>query len=133
MVGGASILGNCASFLRVDDNKTELFSFLSGIFHDSFQLARKQLVATDGDAVRCKPPLPDITGLAPCNHENADTRMMLHAVYVAHAGHRKLTIRTVNTDVVVLAVALHAPWMRIMKCGCLSAWTRFFGSWQPMR
>ena len=103
MVGGASIPGNWASFLRVDDNMTELFSFLSGALHDSFQLAEKQLVITDGDTVLSKPPLPDITGLAPCNHEEADIRMMLHA---AHAGHNKIIIRTVDTDVVVLAVAL---------------------------
>ena len=46
VVGGASIPGNWASFLRVDDNKTELFSFLSGALLDSFQLAGKQLVIT---------------------------------------------------------------------------------------
>ena len=103
MVGDASIPGNWASFLRVDDNITELFSFLSGALHDSFQLAEKQLVITDVDTVLSKPPLQDITGLAPCNHEEADTRMMLH---VAHAGHSKIIIRTVDTDVVVLAVAL---------------------------
>jgi len=32
--------------------------------------------------------------------------MMLHATHAAHAGHSKITIRTVDTDVVVLAVAL---------------------------
>jgi len=32
--------------------------------------------------------------------------MMLHAVHDADAGHSKITIRTVDTDVVVLAVAL---------------------------
>jgi len=37
----ASIPGNWASFLRVDDNKTELLSFLSGALLDSFQLAEK--------------------------------------------------------------------------------------------
>ena len=106
VVGCASIPGNWASFLRVDDNKAELFSFLSGALHDSFQLADKQLVITDGDAVLSKPSLPDTTGLAPCNHEEADTRMMLHTAHAAHAGHSKITIRTVDTDVVVLAVAL---------------------------
>ena len=28
--------GNWAGFLRVDENKSELFSFLSGVLHDSF-------------------------------------------------------------------------------------------------
>jgi len=31
---------------------------------------------------------------------------MRHAAHTAHAGHNKFTIRTVDTDVVVLAVAL---------------------------
>ena len=106
-MGGASISGNWASFLRVDINKTELFSFLSGALLDSFQLADKQLVITDGDAVLSKPPFLDTTRLiAPCTQEEADSRMMLHAAHAAHAGHSKITIRTVDTDVVVLAVAL---------------------------
>jgi len=61
-----SIPGNWASFLRVDDNKTELFSFLSGTLLNSFQLA-------DGDAVLSKPLLLDTTQLAPCTHEEADS------------------------------------------------------------
>jgi len=69
VVGCASIPSNWANFLRVDDYSTELFSFLSGALHDSIPLADKLLVIKDGDAVLNKPPLPDTTGLAPCNHE----------------------------------------------------------------
>ena len=69
MVGGATIPGNWASFLRVDENKTELFSFLSGVLYDSFQLADKELLITKGDDVLRKPPLLDTSALAPCNHE----------------------------------------------------------------
>ena len=107
VVGSATIPGNWNSFLRVDENKTELFSFLSGILQDSFQLADKQLVITDGDDVMSKPPIPDTAALAPCNHEEADSRIMLHAAHAAHHnGYKKILIRTVDTDVVVLAVAL---------------------------
>ena len=60
----ASIPSNWVSFLRVD-NKTELFSFLSGALLDSFQLAKKQLVTTNRDTVLSKPPLQDTTSLAP--------------------------------------------------------------------
>jgi len=83
-VGGASIPGNWASFLRVDDNKTELFSFLSGVLLDCFQLVDKQLVITDGDTVLSKLPLLDTTRLAPCTQEEADSHMMLHAAHAAH-------------------------------------------------
>ena len=50
-----------------------------------------------------KSSLPDTSALSPCNHEEADSRIMLHA---AHAAYKKILIRTVDTDVVVLAVAL---------------------------
>ena len=69
MVGGATIPGNWASFLRVDENKTELFSFVSGVLYDSFQLADKELLITKGDDVLRKSPLLDTSALAPCNHE----------------------------------------------------------------
>ena len=73
MVGGARISGNWASFFRVNENMTELFSFLSGILHDSFQLADKDLVITEGVDFLSKPPLQDIAALSPCNYKEADT------------------------------------------------------------
>ena len=57
-----------------------------------------------------KPVLPDLTSLAPCNHEEADTRMLLHASHAAQHGHHAILIRTVDTDVVVLAVSLVQGW-----------------------
>jgi len=100
------IPGNWASFLRVDENKTELFNFLSGVLYNSFQLADKELVITKGDDVLRKPLLLDTSALAPCNYEEADSCIMLHATHAAHNGHKKILVRTVDTDVVVLAVAL---------------------------
>ena len=44
--------------------------------------------------------------LSPCNHEEADTRMILHVNHATHHGHHKIMIRTVDTDVVVLAVSV---------------------------
>ena len=43
--------------------------------------------------------------ITPCNHEEADTRIILHAAHCARLGHQKVAIRTVDTDVLVLAVA----------------------------
>lgn len=67
---------------------------------------RLELLITKGDNVLSKPPLLDPSALAPCNQEEADTRIMLHAARAAHNGHNKIFICTVVTDVVVLAVAL---------------------------
>lgn len=40
-----------------------------------------------------------------CSHEEADTRLILHAAHAATAGHRVVVIRSPDTDVAVLAVA----------------------------
>jgi len=104
-VAAAAIPGNWQNFLRVGSNKTELFRFLSAALMEWFDQKDKQLVITDGEAVLRKPLLPDLTSLVPCNHEEADSRMLLHASHAAQHGHHAILIRTVDTDVVVLAVS----------------------------
>ncbi|KAL8585219.1 hypothetical protein ACOMHN_013234 [Nucella lapillus] len=106
VVAAAAIPGNWQNFLRVDSNKTELFRFLSAALMEWFDQEDKQHVITDGEAVLSKPLLPDLTSLAPCNHEEADSRMLLHASHTAQHGHHAILIRTIDTDVVVLAVSL---------------------------
>lgn len=44
--------------------------------------------------------------LAPCSHEEADTRMMIHAFHASLHGHRRIKIRTNDTDVLVLAISV---------------------------
>ena len=63
--------------MLVEDNKRELFQFLTSYVRDNFQ---------------------------PCNHEEADSRMFVHAYDAARNGYKKLLIRTVDTDVAVLAI-----------------------------
>ena len=88
----------------MDDNKTELFSFLS---HQVILLQRegKAVYATDGLDVLCSMAQIDLTGLVPCSHEEADTRLFLHVADAVKKGYRKLLVRTVDTDVVVVAIA----------------------------
>ena len=40
---------------------------------------------------------------ATCSQEEADKCLLLHVAYAVQKGSKKVTIRTVNTDVVVLA------------------------------
>ena len=47
---------------------------------------------------------PDYS-LSPCSHEEADTRLLLHVAHAVQKGIRRVAIRTVDTDVVALAVA----------------------------
>ena len=90
-------------FLRLDENKTELFKFFA---EETVTLGgEKQVISTLGDQFISYPPRVDVSNLAPCSHEEADTRMLLHAAGAANQGFRKILIRTVATDVVVLSVA----------------------------
>ncbi|KAG1652706.1 hypothetical protein GQR58_026116 [Nymphon striatum] len=66
----------------------------------------KQLVVTDGEKVCSKPPLSELSLLAPCTHEEADSRIVLYVSHASRHGHNKIMIRTVDTVVVVLAVSV---------------------------
>ena len=48
----------------------------------------------------------DLTAVSPCKQEEADTRMMLHLQHAAEQGHTKAYLRTVDSDMVVLAINL---------------------------
>lgn len=67
----------------------------------------KQIVTTNGSEVVCSPP-QDTSLLAPCNHEEADTRMIFHLADAVSKGFQKILLCTVDTDVVVLSVAAAA-------------------------
>ena len=95
---------NWQDFLRSDDDKKELFTFLSEQAM-TIVIEGKQIVATHGTKVLCSPPLMVGSTLSPCSHEEADTRMMVHVADAVGNGHKSIMIRTADTDVVVLAVA----------------------------
>ena len=92
------------AFLRLDENKKELFAFLS-IEAGSLETEGTELVFTLKEGVVCYPARETLM-LAPCSHEEADTRMMVHVADAAASGYSSIPIRTVDTDVVALAVAV---------------------------
>ena len=93
------------SFLRIDKNKTKLLRFLSEQIITNIETS-KIVVA----AFKCRVlTLNDSNNgtLSPCNHEEVDTRIFLHALDMRrHSGIQRVMIKTVDTVVVVLAVAL---------------------------
>ena len=94
---------NWQQFLREEGNKTELFAFLvEHIRH--ILVTDKQIVTTNSSGVVCIPP-KNTSYLAPCNHEKADTRMIVHLADALGDGFHKMMLRSSDTDVVVLAVA----------------------------
>ena len=87
-----------AEFLRINENKTELFAFLR---REIVTISTdKQVICTLDRDVICRQPM-DNEGLASCSHEETGSRMMVH---VAHAANTHNKIRTVDSDVVMLAV-----------------------------
>ena len=48
----------------------------------------------------------DSERFSPCNHEEADMRMFLHLKDFSARGHRKVSLKIVDTDVVIIAISL---------------------------
>ena len=96
---------NWKDLLRVDQNKTELSGFLSREAIHIPIADGKDMYATCGTEVLCSPAESDLTSLAPCSHKEVGTRLLLHVADAVQKGIRKVAIRTVDTDVMVLAVA----------------------------
>ena len=68
-------------------------------------LQDKELFTTILSDCVSSPAGRDVGAVAPCMHEEADTRIFLHVAAAASAGHRRVIIRTSDSDVVVLAVS----------------------------
>ena len=68
----------------------------------------KLLLCTRFETVRSNRPC-DVTTLQKCNHLEADTRILLNLAHAAEHGHTKVYVRTVDSDVVVLAVRCFEP------------------------
>ncbi|KAJ8397883.1 hypothetical protein AAFF_G00435720 [Aldrovandia affinis] len=99
ILDGAAIV----NMLAPDENKVELFAFLATRIATTE--TEKQIIITNHQEVLCTQPR-DVVGLAPCSHEEeADTRILLHVQDAVRQGYTKVSIRTVDTDVVILAVA----------------------------
>ncbi|KAK5916100.1 hypothetical protein CesoFtcFv8_001632 [Champsocephalus esox] len=88
---------NWPHFLRDPMNKPELFTFLSSKIASTAWPVGKQVFITSGVRV-----VGTDTShfMLPCNHEEADTRIMIHLLDALEHG----LVRTVDTDVVVILI-----------------------------
>ena len=83
-----------------------------------------QVITTYGQDVRCTSPRETVS-LSPCTHEEADTRMLLHAADAVQQGDRKILLRTVDTDVLVLAVSVFHDLSSMRPEEQLEMWVAF--------
>ena len=95
-----------SKFLKVDANKSELFYLLAQdvVNCSAVQSFEGAVLATDTEEVVSSRDI-DLHNVCLCNHEEADTRILLHVKDAAATGHRNVAIRTVDTDVLILAVS----------------------------
>ena len=55
----------------------------------------------------------DMDGLAPCTHEEADTRIFLHELQVAKAEYKSLLLEANDTDIIVIALSHMATFVSL--------------------
>ncbi|MES9884486.1 MAG: hypothetical protein ABW185_26880, partial [Sedimenticola sp.] len=103
--GTTSLPSNWKSFLRVDGNKTGLFTFLAKSIQNFEIPAGKQMITTFHDKLLQNCPSAntdaEYSDLQHCSHEEADTRMILHAAHAFRNGVGDVMIHATDTDVVV--------------------------------
>lgn len=120
------IPSNWRNFLRENDNKVELFNFLADkIGHMSSQ--NVVIVTKEEDAVSNH--TINLAGVAPCSHEESDTRIFVHARHATEAGSKVIMVKASDTDVLVIAVSVLQA---LQELGLQQLWLAF-GQGQNLR
>ena len=91
------------AFCDQDENKTELFHYLAESV-TAIQLPGVEVVVTTSGVDVLSPSSVEAEGFTACNHEEADTNIFIHVKHASARGLKKVLIRMVDTDVVVLAI-----------------------------
>jgi len=102
VLANTKLPSNWHQFLLVDENKQELFHFLADV---SIACDANLVLVTDGESARCLAGQINLNDVSPCTQEEADTRIVLHCCHASKHGAKRIAIRTVDTDVVILAIS----------------------------
>ncbi|KAG0710652.1 hypothetical protein GWK47_022350 [Chionoecetes opilio] len=102
VAGPDKVPGNWPDFLRDPTNKVELFQFpiREDCIHYPFPDG-KQVFATSGASVVCS---GTDHSMPPCDHEEADHRIVVHLQDALESGCTTCLVRTVDTDVLVILI-----------------------------
>jgi len=92
---------NWKCFLRDEKNKQELFHFLSTKIAAFSYPEGKKVFVTQGQDVLTNERLSEMPS---CDHEEADTRLVVHIVDALTKGQSTCLVRTVDTDVVIILI-----------------------------
>ena len=107
--GSTPVTRDWNKFLANSRNKVQLFRFLSkAVIEASSQFTDVVVCSTYDDHVLVNTSdsqsVADFDTIMPCNHQEADSRIFLHLSHAAQQGHSKAFIRTVDSDVVIIAI-----------------------------
>nr|XP_014351797.1 PREDICTED: uncharacterized protein LOC106706003 [Latimeria chalumnae] len=94
---------NWRSFLRNDNNKTELFHFLVDKIAEIS--TTNTVIMTKGENIISNQMIC-LEDMAPCTHEEADTHIFVHARRATMRGNKVFMINANDTDVVVIAISV---------------------------
>ena len=102
--GPTKIPGNWMNFLHDTNNKKELFAYLtSKVSEFSFPPNKVVYIMLGHSVVSVG---PSNNAMPNCNHEEADTRIVVHVRHALEHGLKKIEVRTIDTDVVVILVGI---------------------------
>ena len=104
IANNTSIPINRKNFLRLEANKEGLFRLLATALQEHPSPAGKTIISTYGDNAISSPVL-DLTALN-STHEEADTRMLLHAFHALQNGLSKVLLYATDTDIIVITIAM---------------------------
>ena len=97
---------NWKAFLRIDENKNELFRYISKeIIRNHHISSPVEIVCAYDDVAESTEIFADLSLLTPTNHEEGDTKVLLHTKDMILKGFRRVVIRTLDTDVLILAIS----------------------------
>ena len=99
--GQAKLLRKWNDFLRDARNKKELYDFLTDIVKNMEIPENKEVFITSEDRVFCKGTEHE---MPQCNHEEADTRIIIHVQDSLQRGSNTIMVCTVDTDIIVILI-----------------------------
>jgi len=103
VTGETNIPPNWNAFLQDNTNKKELLALLT-IRVANFQFPEnKEVNITSEDFVVTSRGSSDMQR---CDHEEADTKIVLHVQHALDKGCKQVFVRTVDTDVLVILIGL---------------------------
>ena len=103
VTGTSKTPGNWQSFLRDASNKTELFHFLAEKMCEAETTST--VIVTKGEDVISN-TRESLDAVSPCSHEEADSRIFVHARDVTTDGSKSIIIKANDTDVLVIAISV---------------------------